>query len=269
MKKICQHCGVHFRTKEKARDYCCNGCEEVSMLIQGEGLDGFYALRDQPGRPIGKLPKDNFIWAKELQRTTESEGLDRARIRVEGMTCAGCAWLIEHLFQREEGAGIINVSTAGRFMDLSWEAGGFSLEAFLEVLGRHGYRTRIFRAGGVQDWSPFTWRLLISTLFAINASFMSWLSHSSNLGDGSTVELFNLLHLAFYGMNLLVAGSYFLVPAMNALSQAKISRDWWILIPIALLFWSGEGMHLPWLLSGLLLLYWGYQKITGTQQATR
>jgi Cu2+-exporting ATPase len=269
MKKICQHCGVHFRTKKIARDYCCNGCEEVALLIQGEGLDGFYALRDQPGRPIGKLPEDDFIWARELQRTTELEGLGQARIRVEGMTCAGCTWLIEHLFQREVGAGNINISTAGRFMDLSWEAERFSLEAFLAILGRHGYRTRIFRAGWVQNWSPFTWRLLISALFAINASAMSWLSHSSNLNDGPTIELFHLLHLAFYGMTLFVAGSYFFVPAINALIKAKISKDWWILIPITVLFWSGKGLYLPWLLSSLLLIHWSLQKITGKQQAIR
>ena len=269
MKKVCQHCGVYFRTKKIEKVYCCNGCEEVAVLIKDEGLDGFYALRDQPGRPIGKLPKDNFIWARELQRAMELEGLCRARIRVEGMTCAGCAWLIEHLFQREKGGERIHVSTAGHFMDLSWKAERFRLDDFLEGLRRYGYRARIFQAGWLQNWSPFTLRLLMSLLFAINASLMCWLSHSSNLGDGSTIELFHLLHLAFYGMTLFVAGSYFFVPAINALRSARVSTHWWILIPIILFFLSGKGIHLPWLLSGLLLAYWSYQKITGTRQAIR
>ncbi|MGB0344175.1 MAG: heavy metal translocating P-type ATPase metal-binding domain-containing protein, partial [Coraliomargarita sp.] len=51
----CIHCGTPLRRGSGPEGFCCAGCEQVHGLIQKDGLEAFYALQDQTGRPVESL----------------------------------------------------------------------------------------------------------------------------------------------------------------------------------------------------------------------
>ena len=61
------------------------------------------------------------------------------RFDLLGISCIGCVWLIEKLFQRREGAGEIVIQPQLGQMVLSWIPGKFDLEAFAREIQQFGY----------------------------------------------------------------------------------------------------------------------------------
>src|SRR5262249_28332365 len=58
---------------------------------------------------------------------------------VQGISCAGCVWLIERIFQQQPGARDINVNAHYGTMRIRWLRGEFSAAAFARKLQAFGY----------------------------------------------------------------------------------------------------------------------------------
>jgi Cu2+-exporting ATPase len=185
MKRACEHCGIDFLPVKAETVFCCQGCSAVAALLVREGLQDFYRRRDAPGRPVGELPRVDSARAAALQAEaeaeTDSESGDRVSLRlgVEGMTCAGCAWLIEHLFERHAGGSRISVSLSGGSMDLIWEPGVFDLLEFFKTLAEHGYAVKTYRSSWTRRIPTPVIYFLLSFLFALNTSLLAWLRAKS------------------------------------------------------------------------------------------
>ena len=262
MKTSCDHCGVGFRPTNALERFCCNGCETVSGLIQKEGLEDFYKLRDAPGRPIGELSRDDFQWARMLQVFAEKKAVEESvafaslTVSLDGMTCAGCVWLVELLYERTRGSHAIQLSLSQGTMSMSWRLGEFELDAFLKHLANYGYRGRNYKAGWGQSFSVRTWQLLISALFALNATFMNWLSLKFIPLSEAPVDLFQILYLAFYGICIFVGGSYFVQALYVSFQNRVLSTAAILVAPILLTLSFGQWTYLPWLLVALLGFEW-------------
>lgn len=187
MKQACEHCGVNFSPLVADERYCCGGCLAVAGLLASEGLEEFYRRRDAPGRPVGDLPRVDRGWAgaiqNEAEAATQNPNAVCLKLTVEGMTCAGCVWLIEHLFEREGTGSQISVILSDGTMDLKWRRGaGFSLVVFLEALAAHGYRVKVYRDAWLSAVPIAAWYLGLAVLFSLNAGLLAWLKYS-NAGE--------------------------------------------------------------------------------------
>ena len=88
--------------------FCCSGCAYVYRLVHEHGLAGYYRLKDavtQPADTVVFEPRD-YEWLAEAQRKAEGvEGRPPAlMLGLQGVSCAGCVWLVERLFQEQTGA---------------------------------------------------------------------------------------------------------------------------------------------------------------------
>ncbi|NCG09013.1 MAG: hypothetical protein GWO81_05530 [Verrucomicrobia bacterium] len=199
MKRACEHCGVNFSPRVADESYCCSGCMAVAALLASEGLEEFYRRRDAPGRPVGSLPQVDRAWAGAIQKEAEAVAQNKnavaLKLAVEGMTCGGCVWLIEHLFNREETGDQIAVSLSGGSMDLKWSEGqAFNLAGFLEALAAHGYRVKSYR-GSWLSGVPLTVRYFgLAGLFSFNAILLLWLKRSDEAGPFADTTLRWLLN---------------------------------------------------------------------------
>ena len=143
----CTHCHTPFTPTEREPEFCCSGCRFVNRLLLGEGLGDFYKLQGgKAGRPVGDRPfeEPQTAWLQSLiaQHERADQTQHTLRLRISGVTCLGCVWLIERLFTKEPGAGRIEINAQTGQVRLSWRPGAeppFAADAFAVTLQRFNY----------------------------------------------------------------------------------------------------------------------------------
>ena len=201
----------------------------MHALIHDAGLENFYALQDRAGRPVGtpgalsakQLPLDRI-----LERAEAADDGFRVTLYVSGMTCRGCAWLIERIAARAPGLRAVAVSLTSGRIELVWRE-GFDFDRFQIELGRFGYALSDLGFGGL-SLSPLTLRFTLSALFSANGICLLLLRGFA-VGGASLDGLYQLLILANVVLLVLVGSSVFIRPAWDALRI----RQWHSDIPVA------------------------------------
>ncbi len=107
----CKHCGLPVPPPrprdDHSADFCCSGCQAAYSLIAGEGLEEYYALRERfsqrPEHAVdASLAEQSFVDLDsprftEQHTSASSEGRRQATLRLQGIHCAACVWLLERL----------------------------------------------------------------------------------------------------------------------------------------------------------------------------
>ncbi|MDQ5980669.1 MAG: P-type Cu2+ transporter, partial [Verrucomicrobiota bacterium] len=140
---LCRHCGTSLTTdRTRESGFCCTGCAYVFRLVHEHGLEGYYRIRDTVVAPVDQVvfqPRD-YAWLGELQAEAEkAPGTPAMMLEVQGISCAGCVWLIEKVFHQQKGAlGIETDAQLGR-MRLRWARGEFDAPGFARALQSFNY----------------------------------------------------------------------------------------------------------------------------------
>lgn len=84
----CKHC----RRLSEA-DFCCSGCAVAYQLIHQSGLDQYYQLRDKSIVSLNRSDQvdDQTTWSVSVV----SPARNRIKVRLSGVDCPACSWLIE------------------------------------------------------------------------------------------------------------------------------------------------------------------------------
>ena len=147
----CYHCGLPAPERDDLRHelagepriFCCHGCLAVALTITAGGLDAYYRLREAPGTAASDAPqRDYSIYdqAEFQQDFVESEGSHRqAALAIDGITCAACAWLIEHHLQRVDGINSASVNLARHRALVEWDPAQIALSAIFQAIADIGY----------------------------------------------------------------------------------------------------------------------------------
>lgn len=246
MKTNCKHCGTPFREERGDGGFCCSGCRHVYDLIRREGLDGYYELQDQRGRPLGRTPftGNDLRWVPDFLEACEAEasgGTAAGRLRVRGLFCGGCAWLVERLGRRFPGLRAIRVSLSAGTAELRWTPGAFDLAAFIGRLREFGYRAEPGR-GLATNVSGLAWRVVLTGVFAVNSLLLA-LPRIADLEAFPLEQLFRLLGFFFLLLSLLVGGAYFFQSFGQARRHGSPAVAYGLLsaaIPLVLLLDAGR-----------------------------
>jgi len=155
----CYHCGlpvpdgVDFPVtiEGTAEPMCCPGCEAVATAIIDGGLASFYKFRsDQQARPSDEIANDFSAYDLEgvqedfVHKVTADNGDAHLRVEllVDGITCAACAWLIEHHLQQLAGVAAVRVNVTNHRCLLEWNNSQIALSKLLGAMAEIGYRAR-------------------------------------------------------------------------------------------------------------------------------
>lgn len=232
----CRHCGaglIDDRMREEG--FCCAGCGYVFRLVHEHGLAGYYRIKDDITVPADSSvfqPRD-YSWLSEAQQRAEaSEQTGPAlSLDVQGISCAGCVWLIERVFQQQPGGREIIVNAQYGTMRLRWLPGDFAAADFARKLQALGY---LVGPAGERVAEPESRGLLkrigLCAAFAMNVMLFSLPVYFGMERTYEWAGLFGLLSLGFGTLSLLVGGSYFLSRAVRALRERAMHID----LPIAL-----------------------------------
>ena len=234
----CLHCGVPLAT-DTARDsgFCCAGCSYVHRLVHENGLEGYYRIKDAVIAPVdqGVFQPRDFTWLAEMQTAAEAETkavkpTAELMLEVQGISCAGCVWLIEKVFHRQTGALSIETDAQLGRMQLRWARGQFDAPAFARALQSFNY---LVGPPGEEPAVPES-RLLVRRLglcaaFSMNVMLFTLPAYFGMEATFPYARLFGTLSLLFATLSLLTGGSYFLSRAVQALRSGVMHID----LPIA------------------------------------
>ncbi|MBA1146868.1 cadmium-translocating P-type ATPase [Ectothiorhodospiraceae bacterium WFHF3C12] len=150
---ICFHCGEPVPRGERRtvtvdgaeHPVCCAGCEAVATLIAGTGLTDFYRFRTATsGQPLDEPPEEWQAYDRPENQREFVRQLDQTRreavLLVEGLTCAACGWLIEHVLSRVDGVAEIRVNPATGRAHVRWDVSRVPLSSIFRNIAELGYR---------------------------------------------------------------------------------------------------------------------------------
>jgi Cu2+-exporting ATPase len=229
--KACVHCATPFRPSERQPDFCCSGCQFVHDLIERHGLTQFYNL--QPGTLPPVKPfvfqKRDYAWLSELAAEAETREVPSLTLDLQGLSCLGCVWLVENLYQRHPGALAIHVDPAIGRCEMKWRKGAFDPAAFAAELQSFGYL-----AGPPGKSAPESralhLRMGLCGALAMNSMLFSLPHYLGMADDFAFAPLFRQVALVLATLSMLVGGSYFFIRSFHSLRRGVLHID----LPISL-----------------------------------
>lgn len=260
----CAHCGTGFSPRSDGERFCCRGCEFVAELINEQGFDQFYDLKqDLAVAPVRSRPFEEHDFSWLAAQVTSAEASARARdeparldLGLEGVSCVGCVWLIERLFARRSGAIRAAAHPAGGRLHLEWEPGHCDLEAFLRELCQFGYvAAPAGSATSGHERRRLAARLGLCGAFALNTMGFSLPVYLDMPPTFEFAALFKLIAFLSATLSMLVGGGYFMDRAWRAARSRSLHID----LPIALGLASAyAGSIFGWAIDNDELMYFDF-----------
>lgn len=233
----------------------------MNQLLIGEGLDDFYKLQGgQAGRPVGERPFEptKIDWLEPLiAGLPDDKEQQSLRLRVSGVTCVGCVWLIEKLFLEQPGAVRASVFPATAEAEFTWQADSDALMQLAQELPRYGYvlEDPANAAPAKPESQKLIPRLGLCAAFAMNTMAFALPRYLGMEDSFPYARLFDLIGLLSSTFTLLIGGTYFFAKAIAALKHRTIHID----LPIALgLAFAYTGSIIGWLSGEAHLIYFDF-----------
>ena len=263
----CEHCGTEFSAGSAAERFCCRGCEYVAELISEQGFGQFYQLKQgQSLAPVRSRPfeEHDFSWLAPSVLEAERKAVDAGDaawldLRLEGISCVGCVWLVEKLFVRHPGSVRAAANPASGRLHLEWLPGKCLLEPFLRELCRFGYVAAPAGSGaGDRERRGLAARLGLCGAFALNAMAFSLPAYLGMPDSFEFAGLFRLIIFLSATLSMLAGGGYFMARAWRAARAGALHID----LPIALgLVAAYLGSITGWAVGSERLMYFDFVSI--------
>lgn len=224
--KVCIHCGTPFRPAQHRPDFCCAGCQFVHDLITKNNLGQFYDLQEGL-TPVKSLvfQKRDYTWMEEPVRLAEQQSTPTLLFDVQGLSCIGCVWLIEKLFNRKPGALAIRVDPTLGQLELRWQAGMLDVVSFVRELQSFGYLVGPPGKSDPHTDRSLTVRIGLCAALAMNAMLFTLPGYLGMRADFQFAGLFERLQLILGTLSFLIGGSYFLVRTWRSVRQGILPMD--------------------------------------------
>lgn len=228
------HCG-NVLAGAAADVFCCGGCRSVYELLNGAGLLQYYALRDSaitPPTAAGSLARRDRNWIEPLsERIARASAPIEVTIKLQGLRCAACVWLIQELFARAPGAHRVVVNSGRGSASLCVDS-RFALAEFVNELEAFGY------LAGEDDASPASDEgLLLRTgvclALGMNAMVFA-ITIYLGLREGPLYSVLHSLNFACATLAVLIGAPVFMRSAWQALKRGILHLDLPIAVGIAL-----------------------------------
>jgi Cu2+-exporting ATPase len=263
----CAHCGTGFAAHSADDRYCCRGCEAVAILISEQGLNQFYELKKGLTlAPVRSRPfeEHDFSWLEKKvldaeRRAASRHECARLELRLEGVSCVGCVWLVEKLFARHPGGVRAAANPPNGHLHLEWVPGQCEIEPFLRELCHFGYvAVPVGRAGAGTERRGLAARLGLCGAFALNTMGFSLPAYLGMPADFEFAGLFQLVAFLSATLSMLVGGGYFIDRAWQALRARTLHID----LPISLgLISAYIGSVAGWIIASKPLMYFDFVSI--------
>ena len=267
----CHHCGAPLGLQSPKVTLsgqnvrvCSDACRTAVETIANAKLDAWYDLRTHSNAQGAATADPRHRAELDAWRVPEMEasllrrgvdgvdnGSHRARTRpesvrgarpvtltVEGMRCAGCAWLVERLLASTPGVTIATVDFPLRRAEVHFDTHATRLHTLLETLAKAGYRATPYTVHAEEAAIELERRtrirgLGISALFGMQVMLLSIALYASDWYGGMEAgfeQLFRWLAMMLTVPVLVWPGRTFFTGTAAALRAKRLTMD----VPVAL-----------------------------------
>ena len=244
----CSHCGLDVPPglieDGAEHQFCCGGCRSVYSIINAGGLTDYYGMRrslEKKRARVNAEPTryDAFDDPSFVERytRTQDDGSVEATLVLEGLHCAACVWLSEHLPRVVPGVLHASVSFTRARVEVRWDPAKASLATVARGLHELGYPASPPRAGAAEearrvDARRQLVRIGVAGAIAGNVMLVS-IALYAGVFDGIEERFFTLFRWIAAGLTLLSLawpGRVFFRGAINAIRTRTAHLD----LPIGL-----------------------------------
>ena len=167
----CYHCGEDTQEGQRwattidgqLQPMCCPGCKAVAETIVASGLKDYYKHRTQlpelsPADGLGLGDNEDIeLVARDTLKLYDSSALQKgfvardgdfaeATLIIDGISCAACAWLIEHRVNQLKGIDSAVLNMSNHRLVVRWRYDEIAVSSLVECIYRLGYRASPFSA---------------------------------------------------------------------------------------------------------------------------
>jgi Cu+-exporting ATPase len=241
----CHHCGESCdgRISHEEKAFCCEGCRQVYLLLEENGMCAYYDLDKNPGiQAKGRFSNGRFDYlddptvTSKLIRFTDGKQ-SHVLFHLPSMHCASCIWLLEHLPRIQQGIIQSRANFQRKEVLIIFDPSITSLKKIVELLAFIGYEPHI----SLQDTAEKTtskvdrgqiYRIGVAGFCFGNIMMLSFPEYFSGgeIGAGGLKRVFEWLNLALSIPVILFSASEIFVSAWKGLRQQWLNID----APIAL-----------------------------------
>lgn len=243
----CFHCnepvltGQQFITRINDRDelMCCPGCQAVSQAIVDAGLLSYYKFRTEPGNKQTALVPDvlNQFSAYDLPEVQQDfvhseENIESVSLSIDGITCAACAWLIEHKVKQLSGITQVLVNSTTQRAMISWDKHKIKLSDILAQISRIGYQAAPYQVDEQERSSQQNSRKFLLRLGLAGFATMQVMMFALALYTGYFTDLdvqyrdyFRWVSMIFATPVVLYSAQPFYFSAIRTLLSGKLNMD--------------------------------------------
>ncbi|WP_311948190.1 heavy metal translocating P-type ATPase [Halomonas piscis] len=244
----CYHCGNpvpdrapwYIELDDEKHPLCCPGCEAVAHAIVEGGLESYYRFRTElPERPDEQKTAKAETWAvfddPELQAGfvhPEDDGRVHATLAVDGITCAACAWLIEHRLNALEGVTSSAVNLTHHRLRVAWDTQRVKLSRLLAEMAAIGYTAQPYKPDQAQKRLQHEERMTIRRLIVAAVGMMQVMMFSIPIyiagEEGISADFYALFHWLSFALAtpvVLFSAQPFFKNAWRDLSTRVLGMD--------------------------------------------
>jgi Cu2+-exporting ATPase len=208
----------------------------AAAIIKGAGLERYYEERAEYAPRPGPARQG---W-ESVPVTTLDDGTAEVRLVLDGLRCASCVWVTEHLLQATPGVEAATVSYATGRASLRWDPDTVDLGVLAGKISALGYRPRLLGEEGKPDRGLLI-RLGVAVFCAMNIMMLSvplYLGWITSL-EPRYESLFRWASLLLATPVALWCAEPFFSGAIQGLKNRVLHMDLPIAIAIAVLYVHG------------------------------
>ncbi|MGY2463537.1 heavy metal translocating P-type ATPase [Vreelandella sulfidaeris] len=218
----CYHCGNPVPTAapwtitldEHTHPLCCPGCEAVAHAIVDGGLESYYRYRTElPERPDERQAAKADTWSvfddpglqAQFVHPDGDEGNVKATLAIEGITCAACAWLIEHRLNALPGVTSSAVNLTHHRLRVSWNPQQLKLSQLLAELAAIGYDAQPYEPDQAQARMQYEERMNVRRLIIAAVGMMQVMMFSIPIYVSGPGEISDDFYALFHWLSFALA----------------------------------------------------------------
>ena len=208
----------------------------AAAIIRGAGLERYYQDREEFAPRPGPLRPG---W-DAVPVTLCEDGSAEVRLVLDGLRCASCVWVTEHILQATPGVEEATVSYATGRASLRWDPEAVDLGTLAGKVAALGYRPRLLGEESKPD-QGLVIRLGVATFAAMNIMLMSaalYLGWVSAMED-RYAALFRWASLLLATPVALWCAEPFFSGAIQGLKNRVLHMDLPIALAVAVLYVHG------------------------------
>ncbi|WP_220736370.1 heavy metal translocating P-type ATPase [Shewanella sp. c952] len=243
----CYHCsepvltGTQFTTQiqNEEQPMCCPGCQAVSQAIIDAGLTNYYKFRTEPGSKQTALVPEELasVSAYDLPEVQQDfihhrDELNEVSLTIDGITCAACAWLIEHQVKKLNGVVSVQVNSTTQRALIAWQPDQVKLSEILNKIGAIGYQAAPFQIDeqetkSKKDSRKFLVRLGLAGFATMQVMMFALALYSGYFTDLDTEfrDYFRWVSMLFAAPVVFYSAQPFYFSAIRSLLMGRLNMD--------------------------------------------